>query len=59
MLKGSIRIGVDHEKPERLTVEGFQGYDRVKLEDGTVFIVKTAKALCRPIPTTNSERGSS
>ena len=31
--------------PWRLTVEGFQGYDRVKFEDGTVFIVKTAKAL--------------
>jgi hypothetical protein len=43
-LKGSIRIGADYEKPERLTVEGFQVYDRVKFEDGTVFMVKTAKA---------------
>jgi hypothetical protein len=43
-LKGSIRIGADYEKPGRLTVEAFQGYDRVRFEDGTVFIVKTAKA---------------
>jgi hypothetical protein len=30
--------------PEWLTVEDLQGYDRVNFEDGTVFIVKTAKA---------------
>jgi hypothetical protein len=42
-LKGSIRIGVDYRKPEKPTVEGFKGYDRLKFDDGTVLIVKTAK----------------
>ena len=44
LLKGSIRIGTDYRKPEKPTVEGFKGYDRLEFDDGTVFIVKTAKA---------------
>jgi hypothetical protein len=43
-LKGSIQIGYDPQKPEKPTVEGFKGYDRLKFDDGTVFIAKTAKA---------------
>ena len=43
-LKGSIQIGYDPQKPERPTIDGFKGYDRLTFEDGTVFIVKTAKA---------------
>jgi hypothetical protein len=43
-LKGLIQIGIDPSKPDKpKTVESFKGYDKLVLDDGTVFIVKIAK----------------
>jgi hypothetical protein len=42
--KGLIQIGIDPRTPEELKVVSFRGYDKVTFTDGSVFIVKIAKA---------------
>ena len=45
-MKGSIRLAPlsNYDKPERpKTIEGFKGYDKVTLDDGSVFRVTIAK----------------
>ena len=40
---GFIQIGTDPRTPEEPKIKGFNGYDKLTFDDGTVFIVKIAK----------------
>ena len=43
-LKGSILIYREYGRPEKpKSIEGFKGYDKLTLDDGTVFHVKISR----------------